>query len=190
MLGQATRMVLRGRVRTDRESQAQCNADLAPDLRPTEQFDSAVAEGCLSVVRKVAATCSYDSLTAQDYSNQWSCLFLFRGLVPLGGLCTRSASACKPRVRYPIASSPTETAGRCSSTPLVGPDGECSNAPCAPGLYCDKSVNIPICQPRKAAGAACTGLLECWPPSCTNGVCTPMTMTQGCEGLAGMLAGG
>jgi hypothetical protein len=31
-------------------------------------------------------------------------------------------------------------------------------------------------------------LLECWPPHCTNGVCTPMTMTEGCEGLAAMLA--
>jgi hypothetical protein len=167
--------------------EAQCSADLAADLRPTEQFDSVVAENCLTVVRKVVATCSDDSLNAQDYSDEWWCSFLFRGLVPAGGTCTRVSECVQTEGSLPDCVLTTDTVGKCSSTPVVGPSGECSNTLCAPGLYCDKSASIPTCQPRKAAGEPCSTLLECWPPACTNGVCTPMTMTEECEGLAAML---
>jgi hypothetical protein len=167
--------------------EAQFNAESARDLGPNVEFDSAATEGCLSVVRKVAAACSYDSLTAEDYLNQRSCSFPLRGLVPQGGICT--GAECLQTGDSLAYCDLTDGVGRCASTPLVGLGGDCSNAACAPELYCDHSTSIPTCQSRKPAGAPCSGLLECWPPSCTNGVCTPMTMTEGCEGLASRLRG-
>jgi hypothetical protein len=61
----------------------------------------------------------------------------------------------------------TETTGEC--LPLPGPGSPCRDGACAPGAWCDTSVETPICAALKVEAAGCTADVECESTWCRNG---------------------
>lgn len=150
-------------------------------------YNASEAAECVSFIRSQQDECK----EAEDTDG--SCNAAFVGTIPEGGDCKDFFTACAKglscflRVTGEVTTGtcvkPAGEGQSCANAPCddnlscvndtckreVAIGGDCSEAQCVPGAYCDFQTDK--CMARKDTGAACGRGSECKSFQCTNGTC-------------------
>jgi len=120
-------------------------------------YDAAKAGTCISGIRAMSCADWQKGLT--EANSPPSCSAVFVAKVAASGMCTSDQECTSGQYCAGLdASKDPPTPGTCAATVAMG--GSCANGEtCATDLYCGSTTQT--CQPKKAAGTACSTDNEC-----------------------------
>jgi MYXO-CTERM domain-containing protein len=138
------------------------------------EINASQTQGRASYDANASGTC-IDSLKAMSCDefkqgiggNMAACMALITPKVAMAGACTQDYECMTGNCEGAVTDPPTD--GMCAAAPVLASVSQsCAVNECVDTAYCDSAS---VCQPKKAAGAACTSSDECL-NACENGTCS------------------
>jgi hypothetical protein len=115
-------------------------------------YDANAAAGCIDALDGLSCA---EFGTGGKLDNSTGCMQFIEPQVENGSACAQSYE-CKSNNCVGATTQPAKD-GSCAAIPTAG---QACDFTCAPGLFCDFSMND-TCQPAKANGGACTSKDDC-----------------------------